>query len=155
LTSVVQAGTSGWTVCISYTLDLSQCWNGIQFGRTEDKWIANISWWTGARCIVIDHFANGRWSTDIVQETRIQTLALDTGFAGVTVIVDITFNRITMFIGIANQSWRTDTSSGMIDSLTNGIESARIGNKTRIDAFVDVANLVGLTIPINLTLHFN
>ena len=67
--------------------------------------------------------ANGCWCTDIVQETRIETFILNTGFATVTVAIDVTFHGFTIDIGITDQTSWACTSGSVILPLADGIDS--------------------------------
>lgn len=103
---------------------------------------------------MIDNSANGSWGANIVQEAWVQTLVLNTGFGGVTITVDVTFHSFTIDIGIANQSWWTNTSCSVILSFTNGVNCTWIVQKARIDTFVVMADLISSTIGVNFTFQF-
>ena len=102
---------------------------------------------------MIDHSANGGWCANIVQEARVQTLVLNTGFGGVTITVDVTFHGLAIYVGIANQSGWTDTSCSMILSFTNGVDRAWVVQKAGIDTLVVVTDLICSAIGVNFTFH--
>ena len=99
--------------------------------------------------------ANGCWCTDIVQETRIETFVLDTGFATVTVTIDVAFHSFTINIWITDQTCRACTSGGMILPLADGIDSTWILHKARVNAFVVVTYLICSAIRVDFTFHYN
>ena len=56
---------------------------------------------------MVDDLTNGRRGTDIVQQTRVQTLVLDTGLGGIAISINETLNLFAEFVGVSDESWRT------------------------------------------------
>ena len=104
---------------------------------------------------MVNSCTNSRWSTNIVQETWVETGILETALGRVTISVDITFNSFTTNIWIANQTSRTSTDCCMVLSLANGVDCTWVFQEAGINTLVVVTYLVCSTVWIHNTLHWN
>lgn len=73
-----------------------------RFRSASNIWVTNISWWASTDRKVVLHAAFCPWCTNIIIETRTDTLGIDTGTVIGTVVVTATTNDVTTYMWVSS-----------------------------------------------------
>jgi hypothetical protein len=127
LTFCVKASESGGTIRIFFAFRS-------RFGSAPNVRVTDVSRRAAASSKVILHATFCPRGTNVIVDTRIDTLCVDTGAVVGTIIVAATANNITTYVSVSSITAQTTALCSVAIRITFSIGSTRIVDQTGVDA---------------------